>query len=144
MFVHVGINDTTALAAACVGVAMGAAGAAMAVNAADVVLMSDNLTKLPATISIAKSCNSIIIQNIALSVGIKLIAMALAMLGYLVLWEAICVDIGSLLIVLLNGLRPMQSNVCFLHVLYRPILCPCLCPCLCLYICPCLCPCLYL
>ena len=109
--IFLGINDTTALAAASVGFAMGEAGAAMAVNAADVVLMSNNLTKLPATISMAKRSRKIIIQNIYLSVGIKVIAMILAMLGYLVLWEAICVDIGALFIVLLNGLRPLHQHV---------------------------------
>lgn len=106
-----GINDTTALAAASVGVAMGAAGSAMAVNAADVVLMSENLTKLPATIAMAKRCNIIVMQNIVLSVGIKMTAMILAMFGYLVLWEAICVDIGALFLVLFNGLRPMHYDV---------------------------------
>lgn len=106
-----GINDTTALAAASVGIAMGAGGAAMAVNAADVVLMSDKLSKLPASISMSKKCSTIILQNIFLSVGIKVAAMILAMLGYLVLWEAICIDIGALFIVLLNGLRPMNQKV---------------------------------
>lgn len=106
-----GINDTTALAAASVGIAMGAGGAAMAVNAADVVLMSNNLSRLPALFSVSKKCSSIIIQNICLSVGIKITAMILAALGYLVLWEAICVDAGSLLLVLINGLRPMYENV---------------------------------
>ena len=106
-----GINDTTALAAASVGIAMGASGAAMAVNAADVVLMSNSLSKLPATILMSKKCSSIIVQNIILSVGIKLAAMVLAMLGFMVLWEAICVDIGALLLVLLNGLRPINQDV---------------------------------
>lgn len=106
-----GINDTTALAEASVGIAMGSGGAAMAVHAADVVLMTDKLSRLPATILMAKQCSSIIRQNIVLSVGIKVIAMGLAIFGYMALWEAICVDIGSLCLVLLNGLRPLNENV---------------------------------
>ena len=67
------------------GVAMGAGGSAMAVAAADIVLMSDSLHKLPHTIQLSKAARNIIIQNCALSVGIKLLACALATVG-LFMW----------------------------------------------------------
>lgn len=78
-----GINDAAALAAARVGVAMGAGGSAMAVAAADVVIMSDNLLRVPSTISICRHASSVIWQNCAFSIAIKLVAIILAVMGEL-------------------------------------------------------------
>jgi magnesium-transporting ATPase (P-type) len=76
-----GINDAAALAAARVGVAMGAGGSAMAVAAADVVIMSDNLLRLPSTISICKHASNVIWQNCVFAIAIKLFAIILAVMG---------------------------------------------------------------
>jgi Cd2+/Zn2+-exporting ATPase len=106
-----GINDTTALAASSVGVAMGANGSAMAISAADVVLMSNNLKKLPATLLLCQLSQYVIIFNISFSIGIKLIAIILAILGYLQLYMAILVDTGSLIVVIFVGMIPLVTNI---------------------------------
>lgn len=99
---------------------MGAAGSAMAVTAADVVLMTDSLSRLPATLAAARVARALIMQNIVLSVGIKGAAMVFAMMGYLELWQAVAIDIVSLLLVLANGLRPL-SKVCALPRRYSAV-----------------------
>eukprot|EP00596_Hydrurales_sp_CCMP1899_P005052 CAMPEP_0119041538 /NCGR_PEP_ID=MMETSP1177-20130426/12527_1 /TAXON_ID=2985 /ORGANISM="Ochromonas sp, Strain CCMP1899" /LENGTH=735 /DNA_ID=CAMNT_0007007663 /DNA_START=227 /DNA_END=2434 /DNA_ORIENTATION=+ len=106
-----GINDTTALAASSVGVAMGANGSAMAISAGDVVLMSNNLKKLPATLLLCQLSRYVIIFNISFSIGIKVIAVILAILGYLQLYMAILVDTGSLIVVIFVGMIPLVTNV---------------------------------
>ena len=78
-----GINDAAALAAARVGIAMGAGGSAMAVAAADVVIMSDNLLRLPSTISICKHASNVIWQNCVFAITIKLVAIIMAVMGEL-------------------------------------------------------------
>ncbi len=83
----------------------------MAVKTADVVLMSDNLTKLPATISIGKMARQIIFQNVCFSVVVKLGAILLAAAGYVMLWHAIFIDVGTLLVVTVNGTRPLYTQV---------------------------------
>lgn len=97
--------------AADVGVAMGAAGSAMAVKAADVVLMTDNLTKLSATIEMGKLTRALIFENVIFSVAVKILAIVLALTGYMLLWHAILIDIGTLLVVIANGVRPLFSKV---------------------------------
>jgi Cd2+/Zn2+-exporting ATPase len=106
-----GINDTTALAAADVGVAMGAAGSAMAVKAADVVLMTDSLTKLASTIAIGKLTRGLIFQNVIFSVVVKIIAIVLALTGFLLLWHAILIDVATLFVVIGNGVRPLCCGI---------------------------------
>jgi len=76
-----GINDAAALAGSSVGVAMGAGGTAMAAAAADIVMMSDNLLRLPATLRLCKQARAIIVQNCVFSIGIKIAAVVLALLG---------------------------------------------------------------
>lgn len=98
--------------AADVGVAMGAAGSAMAVKAADVVLMTESLTKLPSTIAMGKLTRLLIYENVVFSVAVKLMAIVLALTGYLMLWHAILIDIGTLFVVIANGTRPLFSQVC--------------------------------
>ena len=98
-------------AASSVGVAMGSGGSAMAVKTADVVLMSDNLTKLPAVIAIGRMARDIIFQNVCFSIVIKLGAILLATVGYIRLWHAIFIDVGTLLVVIANGTRPLYTTV---------------------------------
>lgn len=76
-----GINDATALAASTVGVAMGAGGSAMAAAAADVVLMSNNLLRVPATILLCRQARNIMLQNCCFAIGIKFVAVILAVAG---------------------------------------------------------------
>lgn len=102
-----GINDAASLAAATVGVAMGVNGSAMAATAADVVLMTDSLGKLPGTLMLCRWARQIILQNCTLSIGVKIIGVVLAIIGRLELWGAVIIDMGALLFVILNGARPL-------------------------------------
>lgn len=106
-----GINDAAALAASTVGVAMGVGGSAMAAAAADIVMMSDNLLKLPATIQLCRQSRNLIIQNCSFSIGFKIIGVVFALMGKLKLWQAMLIDVGSLLVVIANGSQPLISTV---------------------------------
>ncbi len=105
MYVGDGINDAPVMMAADVAVSMGKLGSASAVEASDMVLVSDHLTAIPTAISIARRTRKIALQNVVFSIAMKVAFMALGVLGVLPLWLAVFADVGVMLLAVLNSFR---------------------------------------